>query len=806
MRRPKWLEDLRQDLWIAQRSLRRAPVLALTIVTTVGLGIGAATVIASAIDAALLRSLPYPDPGELVRIHIDSPPNRFRLSVADYLALESQQTQFDQVAAYTDRFMVFSDGVTAERLRARLASPTYFPLLGITPQGPGFTDADGRPGRTPTVILSHAFWSQRLGGRDAVGQLVRLDGRDHTIVGVLPRRVGPLEADVALFVAAQWPTPPRRGPFLLTVLGRLAYRADRSAAESELRAINQRIFPLWRSSYQDERATWGLIDLHAHVTGDVRAVASLALGATALVWLIACSNASNLLIARIAGRRRELAVRAALGAARGRVIRHLLAESALLAAGAAAIGLLGAWVGIDLLRSLGGDYFPRTSEIALDGNAGWFLLAITTASVMLFGVVPAVHGTRVRGEESLGPVSRSATASLAVQRVRRLLVATQFTIAAPLLVVAGLLLISLRQLEQVDLGFDSHNVLTGSVQLPAALYPEPGSIVSFWTELERRVGELPGVTAIGFADGRPPDDVGNFNNFDLEAFPTPAGRSQPIAPWLAVTPGYFRVLGLGLIEGRLLDDHDVGPTADDVIVVDRAWAGRYFQGDTAVGKRLREGGCTACAWTTVVGVVSEVKYAGLDRPDEGTVYSPMRPDTRGRNIVLRSDLQSDALVPPIRQLLRELDPNLPLSSVATVDELVARSLQRPRSLSLLVASLAIVALSLAVIGIYGVMSYFVQQHTREIGIRLAIGASRATVLRLIAGQCLAIVGAGTAVGLLIALAATRFMTSLLFGVGASDAVTFAVVPLVLLGVALISCLIPARRALAVQPADALRSE
>jgi putative ABC transport system permease protein len=499
-------------------------------------------------------------------------------------------------------------------------------------------------------------------------------------------------------------------------------------------------------------------------------------------------------------------VRAALGASRGRVVRYLLAESALLAMAAAAVGIALTWAGIGLLRDLGTAYFPRTQEIALDAPVLWLLAALTAASVLLFGLVPALHGTGGPVDESLRSIGRSSTGSMAVRRLRRILVGSQFAIATPLLVVAGLLLGSLNELRRVDLGFDSRNLLTGSIQLPAAQYREPGHVASFWDEFRRHLDAHPGISGVAFADGRPPNDVNNFNNFDLEDFPTPPGQSQPVTPWVAVTPEYFRVLGLTLVEGRLLDERDARGPDIEAVVVDRAWAKRFFPNEGAVGKRFREGGCTRCPWTTVVGVVSEVKYAGLDKPDQGTVYSPMGAGSRFRRLVLRTATEPLTVLPAVRQILRELDPSLPLSSVATIDDLVAQSLQRPQSLSLLVAGFAIVALVLSIIGIYGVMAYYVQQHSKDIGIRLALGGSPADVLRLIVGQGMAVVGSGVVVGVATALVLTRLMASLLFGIGAADAFTFVAVASLILAVALVACCVPARRAVGVSPAAVLRNE
>jgi putative ABC transport system permease protein len=812
MQRALWVDDLVQDLRIGLRGLVRAPLMAAVIILTVGLGLGATTAIFAAIDAALLRPLPYANADRLVRIYTDAPPNQFPFSVADYLALQAQQTKFEQVAAYTGRQMSFTDGTTAELLPGRAVSWTYFSVLGVKPAlGRDFVETDGRPNSQPGVIVSHDFWQQRLGGRvDAVGRPIQLDGGNYLVVGVLPATVGPLEDRQQLFAAVQFQTPPRKGPFFLRPIARLKRDANPTTALEELHAINRRIFPIWRASYQDDRATWGMRDLRSAVVGDVGAMAGLALAAVALVWIIACANASNLLVARVTSRRRELAVRAALGASRGRVIRYLLAESALLAVGAAAIGLAVAYGGVSLLRTVGVAYLPRTAEVALDGRVAWLLVGLTVASALLFGAVPAIQGGGQSGdriEDALRSSGRSSTGTANVRRLRRLLVGSQFAIATPLLVAAGLLLVSLGRLGRVDLGFDTHNVLTASILLPQRTYP-PERTTAFWPELQRRLEAAPGVAAFAYADGRPPNDVNNFNNFDLEDAPTPSGRSQPVVPWLSVSPEYFHVLGISLLQGRLLDQRDslLPTTAEQPVVVDRAWVRRFFPDRNPIGRRMQQGGCTTCPWTVVVGVVSEAKYAGLDKPDEGTIYAPLVPQTRARFLVVRTTGRSSSVTPVLRATVRALDASLPLSGVATIDDLVDESLARPRSLSMLIGALAAVALALSVVGIYGVMTHYVQQHTKEIGIRLALGGDRRDVFRLIVGQGMTVVLGGLVVGLVGALAAAQAMSSLLFGISANDVLTFAIVTGVLTIAAFGACTLPARRAIAVEPASVLRDE
>jgi len=799
--------DLGQDLKIGTRGLLRVPALAATIVLTVGLGIGATTTIVGAINAVLVRPLPYPDSGRLVRIHTDAPSGQYPFSVADYLALQAEHTAFAGVAGYAGRSMNFSRGDRAERLQGRLVSWTYFAVLGLRPTlGRDFVEADGRPGSPPAVIVSHAFWTEQLNGRpEAIGSALRLDGVDYVLAGVLPPATGPLEQRQQFFAVAQWTTPPRKGPFFITAIGRLKDGVDRSAALTELRAINRRLFPIWRTSYQDERASWNMIDLKAHVLGNIGPTAGLALGAAGLMWLIACVNASSLLIARVTSRRSEVAVRTALGASRSRVIRLLLAEGAVLALGAALVGIGLAAIGTTVLRTAGETYLPRMHEVAFDGSFYGVLALVTLMSAAIFAVVPAVHGSGGPLDRSLRLMGRSATGNLAARHLRRVLVGSQFAIVTPLLVVAGLLAGTLHELGRVNLGFDSHGVIAGMLQLPAARYSRAGAADSFWEQLQRRVEAVPGVTGVTFADGLPPDGVDNFNNFDLEDHPAGPGQSQPVTPWVSVSHEYFKVIGLPLLEGRLFDERDGRDPGVDVVVVDRSWARRFFPNTSAVGKRLKSGGCATCPWTTVVGVVSEVKYAGLDRPDEGTAYSPLV-GGRFRHLVLRTRTDPSGVLPEVRGIIRDLDPELPFTNVATMDDRLATALNRPRSIALLVGVVAILAVVLCTIGVYGVMSYDVQQQSREMCIRMALGGRASDVLRLVIGQGLRVVVGGVVVGLAAALFLTRLLSTLFFGVGTADPLTFIAVAVALPALALLACVVPALRAVRLEPAAVLRGD
>jgi putative ABC transport system permease protein len=803
MQRALLFQDFLQDLRIGVRSLLRAPVLTLTIIATVGLGLGATAAIFSAVSAALLRPLPYAEPQNLVRIYTDSPPFKFRFSAVDYLAFTEQQRRFERHATFTDRAVSFSNGDTAELLRTRVVSWGFFSVLGIHPIiGRDFNEQDGKAGSPQVAIAGHAFWQQRLGARtDVVGKPVRLDGAEYTLVGVMPPAAGPLEGRFDLFLIQQFTPPTRKGPFFFSVIARLPHGADRALATGELHAINRALFPVWKASYQDDKATWNMEDLKTNLVGDVATIAGLAVAAVGLVWLIACANASSLLIARVTSRRQELAVRAALGASRGRVLRYLLAESVVLATGAVILGVGVAWAGMQLLQAQGTAYFPRTQEIRFDAPMMWLMAGLAISSALIFGLVPGLQATGGSVDAALRS-GRTVAGGAGVRRLRRGLVAAQFAIATPLLVIAALLLTSLDRLRHVDIGFDPARVLTGSIRLPAAQYQSPDRMRTFWDELKRRIEVLPGVAAVAFSDGLPPNQVGDFNNFDLEEHPTPSGQSQPVTPWVSVSPDYVRTVGLTLVEGRLLEERDIELGS---IVVDRAWARRFFGNESAVGKRLKSGGCTTCPWRSVVGVVSEVKYAGLDQPDLGTVYRPLSPTT-ARFVVVRTNGDPLAVAPAIRQVVRELEPAAPVSSLATVANLIDQSLLRPQSLSLLVASFAAVALLLSVIGIYGVMGYYVQQHLKEISIRMALGGSRADVARLVIGQGMTVVGAGIAVGVAVALGATRLMSSLLFNVAAWAPSAYSAAGTLLFVVATLACAVPAFRAMRLQPATVLRNE
>ena len=798
------IADTWRDIRHGARALTHAPGIAVTVTLTVGLGLGATTAMVSVIRAVLLDPLPYGDGNRLVQLRTASGPNLFALSVVDYRALDAQQTSFDAVAAAQSSTATVAINGVADRQRVRIVTTGYFSLLNLRPVAGRLFDRSDEHTGGRAVVLSERFWRARLGANPAVvGQPIEVDDVPRTVVGVLADSGGPLEHDYAVFQIEDWPTPKRKGPFFLSVLARLKPTVSIDAASAEMRAITTRLFPIWRSSYQDANATWRPLDLKARLVGGTGQTLWLVFAGVAAVLLIACVNAAGLLVARGLERRRELAVRAALGASRAQLARVLLAESVVLAAAAAGVGAGVALGGIKLVVAYGGAYVPRIDEVRLGGPAAWWLAMLTVASAIVIGLLPALGAARLGGAPRLDSGTRTSDGP-AARALRRLLVASEFAIATPLVVCAGLIVGSLHQLMQVDVGMDGPHVITAALSLPTARYTDVAQARAFWDRTSAAFLSRPGVVDVTFSNSRPPDQADDFNNFDLEDHPAAATQVQPVCPWIGVTPTFFRATGLALLRGRVLDERDFRDTAPPVIVVDRVWAHRFFGQDDVIGKRLHEGGCTTCAWTTIVGVVATVKYIGLDKPDVGTVYRPLDDNERDRFVIVRTAADASAMAPAMTDVIHGLDPNLAVADVATVDELVASSTEMPRYLSLLASLFALTALALSVVGIYGVMVHFVSRHRRDIGIRLALGGAPERIRRMVVVSGLRVVAVGILAGLGAAALVTRLMTSLLFGVTPTDATTFVAAPLVMALVAVVACLLPARRAARVEPAVVLR--
>ncbi len=797
------------------RSLRRAPAFTGTAVVTLALGIGATVAVFSVVNGVLLQALPYPDADRLVVIYTDSPPNRWNLSVADYITLDERQTVLEDFGARTLRRMTYNEDDAADRVLANFVTPSFLTTLGIEPVlGRTFSLEEGRPGAARVAIVSHAFWQTRLGGDAAVlGRSIRLDGEAYQVVGVMPATLGPLEtASSDVWAAMQVEPPPRKGPFYLRVVGRLKPGVSRATAVEELRRLNRDMFPEWADSYSDQRATWGAASAMDWVVGETRTAILVLFGGALFVLLIAATNVANLVVSRATVRFRELAVRAALGASRLRLAALQVTETLLvsLVGGIAGVGL--AHLGVQFLTGLAPTALPRAREIGVDGSVLAFAALAAVGTGLVLGLAPGVGGRR----RNLSGALRSGTRGVAggsISRLRSALVAIQFAVALPLLLGAGLLAGSFARLLHVDPGFDPDRVLSFQVSLLPSGYPELEDTNAFWDRLSEELNALPGVDAVGLNSTRPPAELDQHNNFALAMRRTPAGESDPGAAWLAANQGYFQALGVPLISGRL---HDPTGESWTELVVDQQWVRKHVPpGTDPIGLRLVSGSCTAqaepeppCAWETIVGVVGSVKYAGLDREDDdGAVYFGQRSSGyRSLFVFLGGDGVSADLVPQVREVVRRLDPTLAVSGVRAGPEMLTATVARPRYLMTLFGLFATLALMLAAIGIYGVMSYFVSQHTRDIGIRVALGGRKSEVIGLIVRRGLRLAVLGTLVGLAAALGLARFLEDLLFGVSARDPLTFVAVAGALTAVALLACWLPARRATRVDPMVALRTD
>ncbi len=800
------LDTLRQDLRYALRQIRSHPGFSAIVILTLALGIGANTAMFGVVDAVLLRSLPYPEASRLVILqgHKEGIGNE-AASVPDYLDWKAQSRSFSDMSAFTGGSLNLTsdDGRPPERIIGARVSADFFRTLGVAPAlGRGFTAAEDQAGAARVVVLSRALWRDRFGAdRALVGKAITLDGEPYTVVGIAaPGFQFPSWAQAWTPVAAQPGAPgqERRSDFL-GVIGRLGPGVSLEAARSDMNAIAGRL----ERQYPATNTGWGVAvtPLRDRIVGDVRPALLILLGAVGLVLLIACANVANLLLARGAARGREMALRAALGAGRGRLVRQMLVESLVLSLLGATLGTLLAWWGTRGLVGLDPGALPRTGEVRIDGTVLLFALGTALVTAVLFGLVPALRVTGSDLRRDLVEGGRTAGARGA-RLLDRGLVAGQVAVALVLLVGAGLLLRSFAALAGVDPGFRARGVLTARVSLPDNRYPDDPRLRQFWRGLLDRVGTLPGATSVGLTSDLPLQS-GSYLSFRVQGRPAPPADQVQDAVVCTTGGDYFRTLGIPLVRGRLLDARD-GAGDAPAAVIDRAMAHRYWRNADPIGDRISFDGNT---WYTIVGIVGDVRTESLDRPGYPHAYlSYLQSPQHGMVLAVRTDGSPGALAGALRSAVLSLDPTLPVYSMRTMDEVLATSILRPRFDVVTLALFAGLALVLAVVGIYGVLSYAVTRRLRELGIRMVLGADRGTTIRYVLRLGLAPVLVGVGLGLAGALAAVRVLSGLLYGVSPLDPATFVLVPTVLVGVALLACWIPARRATRVDPVHALRSE
>lgn len=816
------LETLWHDLRFGVRMLAKKPGYTLITVLTLALGIGANTAIFSVVYGVLLKALPYPDPEQIVVIYESSNKTpRMAAAYPNYLDWQARQSSFTELSARMPAGGVLTGG-EPERVTGRLVNASFFRTLGVQPQvGRAFTDDEDRPGGDRVIVLGHSLWQRRFAGDEGlIGKAVEYNGESWTVIGVMPAGFdfyGQTNLNNEFFIPlghlADREYMRDRRSHTVMVIGRLKPGVSLEQARAEMQTISAQLGEQYPSSNAGNGTQ--VRRFSDDYVGEVRPALLMISVAVGLVLLIACANVTNLMLARATGRQKEIAVRVALGAPRGRVIRQLLTEGLLLSVTGAGIGVLLAFWGNSLLVRANPDGLPRLEEITIDLPVLAFTTIVTVLTAVLCGLAPALRASRVDLNQVLKEGGRRSAGGAIGQRFGNALVITEVALCMVLLLGAGLLLKSFRQLMRVEAGFDASNVLTMRLRLPDAKYREASQAVTFLNEVKRRVIDLPGVSSVSIATGFPLGRGGE-NGYWLEGEPEPQ-QPEHWAPALtqSVSEGYSETLGITLLTGRDFNAQDTAGSTP-VVIVDDTFVKRHSQDgelDSMLGRRLRFGGKDE-PWRAIVGVVRHVRHYGLEEEGRPGIYRPwmqMNPKwladyARAMDLIIKTSVEPAGLIGAVKKEVQAVDKDQPLANLATLEDLLHRSVA-PRRFSLhLLEMFALLALILSAAGLYGVIAYSVAQRTHEIGIRMALGATRVDVLRMVVGQGVKLVGMGVAVGLVAALCLARSIESLLFQVSATDATTFIAVPLLLIAVALLACYVPARRATKVDPLIALRYE
>jgi putative ABC transport system permease protein len=820
-RRINMIADLWQDLRYGARMLMKNPGFTSIAVLTLALGIGANTAIFSIVNTVLLKPLPYSESEQLMVVYGEFPAlktNQMRLSAPEYVDFQQRTRSFAASGVFDSSGsanLAPHEGGEPERVERAMLTPEMFAVLQAAPLlGRVFTPEEAQAGRDDVVVLSHGLWQRRYAGKaDAVGQKLLISGRSHTIIGVMPPGFAfPSKAEIwqPLWFPREHYDQQRRGARGLEVLARLKPGVRPIEAQAELDQLGAQLTAQYPQNYGAERRyRMILTPMLEDYIGELKLALLLIAGAVGFVLLIACANVANLLLARAATRRQEMAVRLALGAGRWRLARQLLTESVLLALAGGAAGLLLAMWGAQLLLRFAPDNLPRFGEVGLDGRALGFTALASLATGVIFGLAPALQASRPGLNEALRQSGR-AGAGVSGQRLRNAFVVAEIALALALLAGAGLMLKSFWRLQAVDPGFNPNGVLTLRMLLPFSTYPQTGERAAFFRQVLERLRALPGVAAAG-AVSRIPMAPGN-NSGAMTGESSPVGTNEPQGEtemrW--ASPGYFQTMGIALLRGRDFNNADAEGMLP-VAIVDESFARRFYPNEDPIGKRIKRGGPrSARPWKTIVGVVRSVRNQRLDATSLPQAYFPVFQEAGEMyNLsfaVRASEGEPAALTQSVRAAVLEVDRNQPVFDVKPLRQIVADSIALRRLALLLLSVFATVALALAAAGIYGVMAYSVTQRTHEIGVRMALGAARGDVVRLVVRQGLKLALCGMALGLAVALAMTRLMEALLFGVSATDPLIFAGIALLLLCVALLACWVPARRATKVDPMIALRSE
>ena len=794
----QWLEHSLRDLRHASRALVRSPGFTLSAVAVLALGIGATTAVFSAVNAVLRN----PQHEDLAVLFLRGFPS---LSTVDYRAIEEQQRSFSAVGAMRRGEAAFRAEGEAERVDVGRVTSGFFRVLGVRPAAGRLIEERDEPvGADRVAVVSHALATRALGGPGAaLGRNVTVDGVGHTVVGVLPPSSEMLLNRADVWPALQLAQPERRGPFGMLVVGRLGPGATFASATSDVATISERIFPLWAPGYSDRTARYEAVPIRTAALGTSARMLRIFGAAVGLVLLIGVANVASLMLVRAIGRSREVSLRATLGASRAQLVRLFVTESALLAGAGAVTGLAVGALGLRALISLGPS-MPGLTLASLDARAALFAMALALAAGLIVGTYPVVLLFRKR-QVGLTVGDRAIGAGRGTSAVRSGFVVAQFALALPLLTVSGLLLVSFVRLQRVDPGFDPQNMLTVQVSLPSGQYASDPPIASYWSRALGRIRGISGVLDAGLASSLPPDDLGSSNdNFNLIDRPVGPGEPEPNGPWPSASPEFFAALGVRLIDGRMFTPTDSGVAP--VVVVSRSWVAKHYPGESPLGKTMVRGGCITCPPTTIVGVVEDVRFSGLAGPLDA-MYSPVSEGwPRSLFLFIRTSASPGQLTSRVRDALKALDASVPLDDIASMEERLYTSVAQPRQWATLLGAFAGVALALAAVGVFGMLSYMVSTRRREIGVRMALGAGRRSVVGMIVGSGFLHAIVGSVLGLVVALISTRMLTSVLYDVSAADPRTLALSTTALLAVALVACWLPARRAAAIDPLEAIRHE
>jgi putative ABC transport system permease protein len=802
------LEEIWQDLRYGARMLLKNPGFTLIAVLTLALGIGAKTAIFSILNAVVLRPLAFKEPDRIVHIwerELKRGADRYPLSPPNFIDYRDQSRVFEQIGAYRPQNFNFTGMDEPERLDGVRASAGVFAALGVNPLlGRVFQTEEEQPGRNRVVILGHGFWRRRFGSNPTIiGKSLTLNGESYTVVGVMPAEFQfPSNSEpVALWIPMTFSASEltNRGFHAYGAVARLKAGVSRTQALAELETIAGRL----RQQYLATNASYdvNLTPVHEQVVGEARPTLLKLFGATGLVLLIACANVASLLLSRSASRGREIAIRSALGASRGRILRQLITENFALSVLGGAVGLLLAAWSIGLIKQIGAHAIPRLQEVAIDGRVLGFSFSLGLLASLLAGLAPALQVTKAPMNESLKEGAWS-TAGRGHNRIRRLLVVSEIALSLVLLISAGLLIKSLLSLQSVNPGIRPNNVLTMRVSLSSRRGLQA---VNYYQELLRRIGRIPGVESVGAISHLPLSGAMAFVDFTIDGKPAAPGKDQS-THFRAISPAYFRTMGIPLLKGRDFTEQD-DERATNVILINDTLARRHFPGEDPIGRRLTISYGDEPALREIVGVVGDVKHRGLTNESGSEVYVPLpQLPHSAMNIVTRATGDPLNLVAAVRNEAFAIDRNQPVANIRTMEQYLADSVARPRFNTVLLGLFAALALALAIVGIYGVMSYFVAQRTHEIGIRLALGARPYDVSRMVVRQGISLTMNGLAIGLTLAFATTHLLTNSLYGVGTTDPLTFVVISSLFALVALLACYLPARRATKVDPLVALRRE